>query len=421
MNKQDFQKIEAAFAMLKESPEAVAPRDIIKDTLNEIFNNKSVFKSSTPYKFDVSIVHSNNLFVMSVYPEKSTVDKIVSAMINGSDDKVISKLWETNKVWTIEIDENILKNTNSSTYVDLTDKELTAMLLHEIGHIINSNSIIGRINLIMKYEIAKAGFKAKAMMNDFGIRKIMSLPILDACIADKKKSGSDLAEEIRADKFVTSMGYRNELYNSLKKVSSKLKVDADKAIGEISSFSVDKIKELGDRQDKLAKNDFLRLKVETTSPYLESALDDILNTIFEDGENMYEGQKLEYTYERAYNQIQKEENKYVTEFFLFGQKNLKKIDPAELDYILVQMEGIRNHNDKMMLISYIYNKLDNIQYYMDILSSPKLSKKFYVPHTYEQLEQMKERLLSYRDAIIKYKIPDRNTNILVQWPSGYEG
>ena len=419
MNKQDFQKIEAAFTMLKEQPDAAAPRDIIKDTLNEVFNNKSIFKSNTKYDFNVSVVSSNKLFVMSVYPERSTIDKIVTALANGSDEKVISKLWETNKTWTIEIDKNIISSNQSAPglYIDLSPKELTAMLLHEIGHIMNSNSIIGRVNLILKYEIARAGFKVKALVNDFAFRNIMSLPILDSCIADKKKSGKDLADEIRADKFVTSMGYRNELYNSLKKVSAKLKSDADKDLREISSFSVDKLKELDERKDKLVKSDLLRLKEETTSPFLESVLDDTINMIFIDGENMYEGEKLDLSYERADNLI----DKYVTEFFIFGQKDLKKIDPAELDYILVQMEGIKNHNDKMMLISYIYSKLDIINYYIDILQSPKLSKKYYVPHTMSQLQQMKERLLSYRDAIIKYKIPERNNNILVQWPNGYEG
>jgi hypothetical protein len=419
MNKQDFQKIEAAFTMLKEQPDAAAPRDIIKDTLNEVFNNKSIFKSNTKYDFNVSVVSSNKLFVMSVYPERSTIDKIVTALANGSDEKVISKLWETNKTWTIEIDKNIISSSQAAPglYIDLSPKELTAMLLHEIGHIMNSNSIIGRVNLIVKYEIARAGFRVKALANDFAFRNIMSLPILDSCIADKKKSGKDLADEIRADKFVTSMGYRNELYNSLKKVSAKLKSDADKDLREISSFSVDKLKELDERKDKLVKNDLLRLKEETTSPFLESVLDDTINMIFIDGENMYEGEKLDLSYERADNLI----DKYVTEFFIFGQKDLKRIDPAELDYILVQMEGIKNHNDKMMLISYIYSKLDIINYYIDILQSPKLSKKYYVPHTMSQLQQMKERLLSYRDAIIKYKIPERNNNILVQWPNGYEG
>lgn len=419
MNKQDFQKIEAAFTMLKENPDAAAPRDIIKDTLNEVFNNKSIFKSNTKYDFNVSVVSSNKLFVMSVYPERSTIDKIVTALANGSDEKVISKLWETNKTWTIEIDKNIISSSQAapSLYIDLSSKELTAMLLHEIGHIMNSNSIIGRVNLIVKYEIARAGFRVKALANDFAFRNIMSLPILDSCIADKKKSGKDLADEIRADKFVTSMGYRNELYNSLKKVSAKLKSDTDKDLREISSFSVDKLKELDERKDKLVKNDLLRLKEETTSPFLESVLDDTINMIFIDGENMYEGEKLDLSYERADNLI----DKYVTEFFIFGQKDLKRIDPAELDYILVQMEGIKNHNDKMMLISYIYSKLDIINYYIDILGSPKLSKKYYVPHTMSQLQQMKERLLSYRDAIIKYKIPERNNNILVQWPNGYEG
>ena len=74
-----------------------------------------------------------------------------------------------------------------------------------------------------------------------------------------------------------------------------------------------------------------------------------------------------------------------------------------------------------MLISYLYYKLDTVQYYKSILEDPQLSKKYIVPHSYEQLKSMEKRLYQLRDTILKYKIPEKSKQILVAWPEGYEG
>ena len=111
---------------------------------------------------------------------------------------------------------------------------------------------------------------------------------------------------------------------------------------------------------------------------------------------------------------------YYTEFF-FGKKKLSKIDPAELDYIDIKTNEIKNENDKMMLISYIHSKLDIIDFYLGILKDPKLAKKYNVPNSADQLERMRTRLLTSRENILKYKIPERNKGIIIAWPENYEG
>ena len=74
-----------------------------------------------------------------------------------------------------------------------------------------------------------------------------------------------------------------------------------------------------------------------------------------------------------------------------------------------------------MLISYINYKLDIIDYYISILENPKLSRKYSVPHSIEQLENMKGRLNTLRDRVLNYKIPERLKGIIVAYPENYEG
>ena len=73
----------------------------------------------------------------------------------------------------------------------------------------------------------------------------------------------------------------------------------------------------------------------------------------------------------------------------------------------------------MMIITYIYNKLDIIDYYLSILDSG--SKKYQVPHTREQLVAMRQTLEKYRLDALNRKLPTIDYGVNIQFPAGYEG
>ena len=122
MSKDTMITIENAFKVLKENPNSTAAVEILKNSAEDIFS----------YKFNISIieptVYNSAIFFMSVYPDKSTMDKIVESIANN-DSYTIFKLWKQTKEWTIEIDKRIL----NKDVIDLTDRELTAIFCHEIG------------------------------------------------------------------------------------------------------------------------------------------------------------------------------------------------------------------------------------------------------------------------------------------------
>ena len=137
LNKDKFTAIEGAFLMLKEDSLADAPKTVIKDNLESVFDG---------FKFTIRVVDTHNpkvTFVMSVFPEVDTASKIVSAMLTGHEEKIISDLWKKNTKWVIEIDKAIFDG------IGFTNKELTALLLHEVGHITITNSIPTRLYTIM--------------------------------------------------------------------------------------------------------------------------------------------------------------------------------------------------------------------------------------------------------------------------------
>ena len=411
LKKEAFKSIDNAFLVLQEDKASETGKKIIKDSLNEIFD----------VEFDIEIIPVNDnspLFVMSVFPEKSVVSKIISSVTTNSGNiETIKKLWQQNKKWTLEIDERIL----NKNFINCSNRELTALVLHEIGHVVCTNSIPSRISTIIQYEIAKSKLENKILAADKLFSKILALPILNACVSDSRKSDKPLSVEIKADNFAKKMGYQQELLSVLKKITTNAKYPKggtiNKNMEEMTKFSINTLNQLKAREDNLLKKNLVSLKKECVSPYIESYIDDFYNTIFETGDKSISSiEHLTFMENRADSIVEN----YYTEFF-FGKKKLSKIDPAELDYIDIKTNEIKNENDKMMLISYIHSKLDIIDFYLEILKDPKLAKKYNVPNSADQLERMRTRLLTSRENILKYKIPERNKGIIIAWPENYEG
>ena len=411
LKKEAFKSIDNAFLVLQEDKASETGKKIIKDSLNEIFD----------VEFDIEIIPVNDnspLFVMSVFPEKSVVSKIISSVTTNSGNiETIKKLCQQNKKWTLEIDERIL----NKNFINCSNRELTALVLHEIGHVVCTNSIPSRISTIIQYEIAKSKLENKILAADKIFSKILALPILNACVSDSRKSDKPLSVEIKADNFAKKMGYQQELLSVLKKITTNTKYPKgckiNKNMEEMTKFSINTLNQLKAREDNLLKKNLISLKKECVSPYIESYIDDFYNTIFESGSKAISTiDRVTFMENRADNIVEN----YYTEFF-FGKKKLSKIDPAELDYIDIKTNEIKNENDKMMLISYIHSKLDIIDFYLEILKDPKLAKKYNVPNTAEQLERMRHRLLTSRENILKFKIPERNKGIIIAWPENYEG
>ena len=317
----------------------------------------------------------------------------------------------------IEIDRRIL----TADYIDLSDRELAAIFCHEIGHVIHCNSIPTRLVTILQYELAKTSISNKSMIRDKIFRKILSLPILNACMGGDHDVSS-IKEEINADKFVKSMGYQNDLISVFRKYQKgKKAVDRNKDMKLITSFTTDALNQFKKRETALLERTLNEMIDDCESLYVESYLKEIRDDFFfENPESSVTKEKrLNFLYERA---SQLEDEFIATEFFGFGKKQLKRIDPAEIDYIAVKSQEIKNVSDKMMLVSYIHSKLDIIDYYIALWKNPKQSRKYNIPHSLKELEDLKVNLNKMKTDVINMKLPERlRTGMFVTWPEGYEG
>lgn len=103
------------------------------------------------------------------------------------------------------------------------------------------------------------------------------------------------------------------------------------------------------------------------------------------------------------------------------RKKLKKIPYDLVSYIQIEAEAIEDFNDKHMISSYCLGKLQIVDWYIELLKAG--SKKYIVPHSLTELEDIKRQLQECHKIIMKTKVvnPKNRPIIDIQYPKGYEG
>lgn len=421
LKKERFEAIEHAFARLLEKSSDKGPLQAIETNLRATFH-KSISVEVIAHKDE------DDLFLMSVYPDEDTVNEVVRAIVDEKKDEVIRKIWNGADKWYVEIDKRILSGASN---LEFNSKELTAMLLHEVGHIVYSNSIPQRISRVMRLEYAKANVGTKQVLKDKVFSQILSIPILAACLYDNYRTKDNIKKELKADVFAVKMGYGDELESALNKLISTstarpanhVDIDSDKVYSDMKSvtqYSIQTIENLKERKKSLAQANFRKLLMDSPSKYLSKAIGAVQNALVKSSvKGITDDVKMERVADRMDEIVSNYfESEYMTEAF-FGKKKLPKIDPKIPDMIKIQIDGIKSNDERALLVSYIHDKLSMVDYYLDVIASE--NPKYEVYNTKEELTKMKSKLEGYLKDVMDKKIPEFSYRFYVQYPEGFEG
>lgn len=362
----------------------------------------------------VTVVEADNrMSIVSIFPELSTLDLLVTAMYktSKSGNKQISyneykKIIQSNKTWYIEISTIALKI--------FTPEELSAVLFHEVGH---TAEVGNDANLwsYMKFVGAQSNAYMPSLAGDKAFSKIMSLPVIEALnakITDKK----NIRKEINADKTAVHAGYAKPLESALNKMidytNSVSRRHVKDDINITDQYAQKMISDFYKRRDKIAKRNLILLRRESSSDYINNMLDDVNKKIFEGTEDHID---------KMHERVEDEVDEYYMESIHLPRRKLDKIPPLELDYIRVTINKIQSENDRLMVISYIHSKLDKVDYYISLAENPKTAKKYVFPQSIATLHEIQNELYSLRKLALNKKISKIDPTLLVQWPTGYEG
>lgn len=194
----DFSKIDQAMYQIKCHHSIDGNCDLIRSQLNVKFQRVDC----------KAIIYTNNtdkmFFGMKVKPFLDDSD--IANILSGKANKV------TIKSYAIEFDSKLFQ-------IGLSAKELTACLLHELGHVINDIYYTEYIkNALSSYISYNKILKPK----HYDFLQVMRLGVIDAFNKiDNIFFGND--EEKIADEFVVACGYGNELMSAINCINQNTK------------------------------------------------------------------------------------------------------------------------------------------------------------------------------------------------------
>lgn len=366
-------------------------------------------------RIDVTVITGPALsqLVMAVTPDSSALDHVIKYATNATTrmDAVVA-IWRGAKYWTMEINKNLISK--------LSARELTAITCHEVYHVIYSDRTITRLKEALQFMVGTNGVISNGILAVNKFAKILRIPGIVSTFmnADKAELAQEvksheqyLKAEMNADSFSSYNGYRTHLINAIDKIDTAIMseksgkvVNQTPAAAELSSTI---LSDLAARKNNLAKDKLGRIAEVYAGTLLAEEALEISERIFSEHEPFLESADIV-------------PDKVFMEAGFFKRK-LERIEQNQIDYITVKCNNISSVNEQLMVVSYINSKLEIIDYYMGILSSPSLSQKYIVPHSMNELKSMKANLLSVKEKALSMRTAEDNRHIIVYYPKGYEG
>lgn len=377
---------------------------------------------------EITIVPSekDDFFGMSIFPQESVADKIVDCMVNNKPFQAYEEVWMNNNSWIIEIDNKLLYDTK----LNANPAEITAALLHEVGHTIYSNTIPQKLHKTMSLTYVQLPVKVKKILGieERKFRKIF-LPVVAQASLNPSYS---LKKEIEADKYVIKMGYADPLDSLLQKIlmtygSRFVECDAveqEKNLKVACDWSTQQVIEIQNRKDIL-KSSIDKVSLITPSKYVKSIFNDMNKNIFKGLDSFDEvvTRRGKFVTEGTYAILNRPESfNYVMEAAakekLDKYGRVRKITQQDVDIISIQAEKIENQNDKIYLLDIIYDYIETLDLMDEYLHN---GKKEAVQMNERQITQLKDELEALRLQVLKFKIVEKKYGVFIKYPVGYEG
>lgn len=403
-------------------------------------------------KFKISITDDKKIrskepfFGMRIFPSQEYAERIIREIVEEEDTTInnMCKRWRSISEWEIEIDNRVFQRDS----ISFNPQELTAMLLHEVGHTVYSDRkmemfyrVYKECNIRMK-ETDKAAAKI--------LYTIYMIPLTLVCgFRDWGVTSVDLREEIFADQSVQKLGYSEALISAYSKIikaygSGGFSVNGaeEKELARSMDLCNLNISDLRHRRDRL-KDELYNTGTAHNSSYIRSMISMIMtkigiakktkyngNVVLEsdfsacfDDENFTDESLLVFdmkTFNALESQITMLQNGVKAELAneAFGRK--KKLEvPSQLDVdcIAVELDRIENHADRRYVLDLIYNQEEKIQKFMELCEYNNDLKKKY----YGKMQSMLKELEDIRRGVLSKRNFDKNYKVFVKYPAGYEG
>lgn len=436
--------------------------------LNHLMGNRSdketytaiaaVLKYKWNKNFTVEVVDNTKrevepFFGMRVFPTDELHITNITGPLNDADNhsraskveinfKNIYGRWRDIQDWTLELDSRIFDR----FHLSFNQQELTAMLLHEIGHVIYSAKTIEVFyHAFLECKIRRSvATRASAKV----LYTMYTVPLYLACgIRKWSLDSEDLHEEIFADTTVVKIGYGNHLISAYEKIMNACGNSTNNMnphdIVKTSILWCDKnVTDLMNRTTHM-KDELYATGMKTSSNAIKRMIQGLLKKIgvitkerytgsiaeesgislesfsdpsfYETTEMIYDIKELGKLQSIAQSMQKTMETRIATE--AFGRKKPEIPSQLDVDTLFVEVDRIENHADRRYVLDLIYNQEEKIERFKEFFEHNNFLKQKYA----DKMESMLRELSSMRKAVLNKRSFDKRYKVFVKYPAGYEG
>ena len=323
--------------------------------------------------------------------------------------------------FVIELDSKLIYD------IGATPEEILAVILHEIGHKVFSSE--HKVNMKAKFieVIMSNGLLASvAFISQLSMYRFIIFTLIINYFNSSFCNAITMKEEISADSFAVKCGYAVPLHNVMSRI-----IDHSKAFGNfgfarntkkeddaVANWCFKSIFEFSLRKEKIRKDLESMLKSEQ-NPEVRKIINSQLRSL--------EGVKKRSKGLGSVNLNMFSDQEVTTESFSsFAEMNAKGISYLELDELEVEIDRIRDHEDKLYVVSRIHKNLaDNGKFIKE--KQKELTKRKLSDAQIKDNIEMKD-LLAYRAKLMdllqrcrSVKPREKHHHFIVGYPIGYEG
>lgn len=382
-----------------ENPEKVF--NSIRKTLNNLTKDSCI-------QIFMGKEDSKQIYGMSVYLDNDTLYRLARDIRNvNKNTKDITKdiINNMHLGYYIEIDPNIF-----NPIYKFTSAELTAILLHEIGHVTGDTDFYN--------ELKDAYNRALFKMNNDDMLKLktgdselqyVALYILAAIQETHiSKYQGTLKSEQLADKFVTELGYGNELVSAISKFNKIYRKNLVKT----------PIEDILDGEAKVYLH--LMANFYTRRKYVQGLLD------AEAKQNYSEHvSKLLNKMSKAISKLSPLKQakldmtvKILDESFMdMFRRNPLKISRNDIDQLTIETEMMSDFDDKSVIVYKINKRISQLTTCRNKLDPDSRDYKTNCQYIDGYLKELNNLLVKS----MKFKPVDKTYGVFIKYPKGYEG
>lgn len=389
----DFDDLQDACGAVIANPNKTSEYQKLRRELNKFF------KDSTCQ--DILYTKNDSVFFgMCVYP---IVDQDMVKLILQDDEKVRFKKY------VIEIDSKIF-----DPFIDITSGEFLAMLLHEVGHIINDPTPVEQVRDAINISLAKEN-TTLSVIDSVQFYQILSYGIKNTVRKMNSMFFIYKDGEFLADEFVVMCGYGDQLNSIFKKLCKNgMKVNDDVNKLAALTWTLNIYKNVGTR--RIPALSVLRKASSLSPSILEKKEMEIMANALKtiDTSSLHESTDLNsdnfYVYITEGSSLKKKETKYAALRRAVTDNHLRDFENDLYEYKM-RSRHVSTEEDALYLMRQINLRINAIE--------DALNKERYNEYERDRWFDLHDKYCSLRAEMasnVKYRYDYSGSVITVQYP-----